>query len=351
MSNFSKKQTDIAKGLAIILMLMYHLFYEASTLTEMGVIYAPIPKEVFLTIAGFGNICVGVFVFLTGFGISKSIYDHNKDKEITLKVAYKKSLNRFGKLILNFFVMYLSVNLLFFHFLNYPSLYGEGKQGILAMLIDSLGFAAYLGTPTLNMTWWYMGIAYSLIFIAPLFAYLFKKVGYPILALGCIIPFAVALHPDLSRYFCVMVLGVAAAYGSWFEKLINGKLNRFFRLLIEIVLVVVAVLIRQNFFVHEYLLSLVDGPIAFIVILLAVDILGFIPGIREVFAFIGKHSMNMYFVHTFFYLILFRQFVYQFKYWGLTLLVLLVVSLAYSFVLDLIKTGVLFAIKKIDGNK
>lgn len=340
MNNFSKNNTNMAKGLAIILMLFYHLFYEASTLSEMNVFFAPIPENVFLTFAGFGNICVAVFVFLTGLGISKSIYGENNDKEVTLKSCYEKSIERFGKLVLNFFIMYFSVNIIFFRFFNYPSLYGAGKQGILAMLVDALGFSAYLSTPTLNMTWWYMGIAYTLIFLVPLFAYLFKKVGYPILVLGLIIPFTFVLQPDLSRYFCVMVLGVAAAYGGWFEKIINCKLNRVVRCILELVLLVAAVLIRQNFFVHEYLLDIFDGPVAFLIVLIAADLIGAIPVIRTIFSFIGKHSMNMYFVHTFFYLILFRKYVYYFRYWFVTLIILVAVSLAYSVLLELIKKAI-----------
>ena len=149
------------------------------------------------------------------------------------------------------------------------------------------------------------------------------------------------VHPDLKRYLFVAFFGVCAAWGKWPEKLLNLKLHPILRWLAGIVGLVLCVLIRQNFMVHEYYLHLADAPIALFLVLLAAGLLGSVPLLGKVLAFIGRHSMNIYMVHTFFYLILWRQYIYHFGYAGITFLLLLAVSLLYSVVLE--------ALKKITG--
>ena len=52
--------------------------------------------------------------------------------------------------------------------------------------------------------------------------------------------------------------------------------------------------------------------------------------------------MNIYFVHTFFYMAIYQEFIYSFRYAGLIFAVLLICSLAYSMVLEGIKKRIGF---------
>ena len=104
---FSKENTNVVKGFAIILLLIYHLFENENLVTSLEVNYAPFGLADFLTFTGFGNICVAVFVFLTGYGISKGLYAR---EGITVKEAYGQATKRFFKLMGNFAVLFASVN-------------------------------------------------------------------------------------------------------------------------------------------------------------------------------------------------------------------------------------------------
>ena len=64
---------------------------------------------------------------------------------------------------------------------------------------------------------------------------------------------------------------------------------------------------------------------------------GSLPVPGRALAFVGKHSMNIYLVHTFFYQILWRQYIYQFKYAGISFLLLLVSCILYSVLLETVK--------------
>ena len=336
MKTFTKEQSFMAKGVAIMLLLLYHLFHEKHVLDEMAVNYAPFSEDAFLRFAGFGNICVAIFVMLTAYGITVGLLG---TEDITIKKVCEKSAGRFFKLMLNFFFVYVTMNLLCFPYLNYGSLYGVGKQGILSMLCDATGLSPILGTPMLNGTWWYMKLAYVLIFLVPFMALAVKKTGKAALLIGFLLPFIIQLDSDLERYFFVAVFGVVAACEKWPEKIMNLKIHPVIWWLIAIPGSVFCVLVRQNALVKDYFLNYLDALIAFFIICATVMTLGKIPVLKSVLKFLGKHSMNIFLAHTFFYMIVWRKYIYHFEYAVATFLILLGVSLLYSVVLELAKTG------------
>lgn len=345
---FTKEHTNIAKGFAIILMLFYHLFEMEESVLELGVNYAPLPAEVFYMLSKFGNVCVSIFVFLTAYGIAVSLLNQ---KDITLKDAYAQAFKRFGKLMFHFFLLYVSVILIMFPFFDLKSLYGGGWQGAICMLTDALGLQMFYGGITLNNTWWYMEIAYIMIFLVPAMVWIVKKIGYAILPVMYFLPFVFTLNFDVERYLLVATVGVCAAYGNWLAKGMNWKVPGVVKWLIAIVGLAACVVLRQNYLIQEEYLALVDAGISLFVVWSTAVTIGMIPGICKVFAFIGRHSMNIFLVHTFFYLSVFRAEIYYFKYAALILLVLLAVTLLYSVILEGIKKLGVIIYKKIGGNK
>jgi len=341
---FSKEHTNIAKGFAIILMLIYHLFEKEEVVVEMGVNYAPLSPEVFTMISKFGNVCVSVFVFLTAYGIAASIL---KQKDITIKEAYGQAFKRFGKLMLNFLILYVSVILVMFPHFNLKGLYGEGWQGGVRMLTDALGLQMFYGEVTLNETWWYMEIAYILIFLVPALTWLVKKIGYYIIPVMYFLPFVITMNFDIERYLLVATVGICAAYGNWIGKGMEWKVPGIVKWLIALGGLVVCVIVRQNHLIQENYLALVDAGIALFFVWSTSVTIGSIPGVRKAFAFLGRHSMNIYFVHTFFYLAIWRAETYQFKYAIVILLFLLAVTLVYSVVLEGVKSLVKWLIGKL----
>lgn len=329
--SFSKNDTLTAKGLAVLLLLFYHLFYEEHVLTALQVNYAPIPGNVFLMAAGFGNICVAVFVMITAYGITKSILN---DSAMTVKAAYDLAWKRFLKLMAGFAGLYLSVILVWSRSFDLQSLYGKGKQGLLLMICDGLGLSQVFGTPTLNDTWWYMALAYTFIFLIPVLAFGVKKTGVVLLAFSFFAPMIFRLTFDMARYFFVAVFGVCAAYGNWFEKMFNLRMHGIVKWCVGVLGLVLCVLIRQNAVVKDYFANYVDAPIAFFVICFAVMLPGMIPGVKQVLQYMGKHSMNIYLVHSFFYLIIHRSFIYGFRHAGIIFLALVLVSLGYSMIFE-----------------
>ena len=331
---FTKDDTMVVKGMAILCLLFYHLFEHYERVTTMGVDIRPFTMDTFLLLSGFGNICVAVFAFLSAYGITKGIMSRQQD---TIREQYRHACGRYIKLTANFLTMFLSVNLLWFRKFDYQGLYGKGWQGLLYGLLDTLGLAGMFKTPTINETWWYMELAILIIFLVPLLFYVAKKMGSYSILLAVLLPVAVELTFDMKRYYLVIFLGVLAAEQKWFEKLFSIKTAFWKQVICGVLLLAAAIVIRQNYVVYHEFAYLVDGPIAFLFSWFGALILSRIPGVRQVLTLCGRHSMNIYFVHTFFYMAIYQEFIYSFRYAGVIFVVLLALSLLYSLVLEGIK--------------
>lgn len=341
--DFSQKSSLIVKGVAILFLLNYHLFGDAVNVAELGVDYRPFPLETFLTFSRFGNISVAVFVFLTSYGITRGLLGQ---EGIGVQDMYRQAVRRMMKLMVNFLTLFASVTLLWWHWFDFASLYGQGKQGMLYMLADAVGLSQILDTPTLNMTWWYMEIAYVLIFLVPFLYILVRKLGYSLLPVVFFLPVVLEMNPDISRYLFTAAVGVCAAYGNWMERLLGLKIPPVLRWAAGCLGLALCVAVRQNFFVQERFLHLADGGIAVFLAWFALALPGSVPVVREILGFIGRYSMNIYMVHTFFYMILWRDYIYAFRYAGAILAVLLLASLIWSMALEWVKKGVIWIVKK-----
>ena len=67
---FDKRQTNIAKGVAVLLLLWHHLFYNKPEYYERFTsifVYQGVPIE--CRIATFCKVCVAIFLVLSGFGL------------------------------------------------------------------------------------------------------------------------------------------------------------------------------------------------------------------------------------------------------------------------------------------
>lgn len=65
-------------------------------------------------------------------------------------------------------------------------------------------------------------------------------------------------------------------------------------------------------------------------------------GINRILEYCGKHSMNIFLVHTLIFEYYFTEFIYGFKHWILVVLALLISSLLVSIVVEKLKQIVKF---------
>ena len=228
-------------------------------------------------------------------------------------------------------------------------LYGEGPQGVLNCLSDMTGFSELFGTPTLNMTWWYMPLAYSLIVFVPFVYKLCEKTGWLLIPIAGIIPSLLVPGINKSYYLYVMVAvwGVVAAKEGWMDKCLEWKLPVAVKIVLALLAVAACYFVRQNALVKDKFSFISEGIIGMVFALAIAILLTNIPIIGEVFRFLGKYSMNMFLIHSFIYMIVFRKFIYSFKYSLLIWLVLTVVSLVVSVIMTKVYELISLAVTKI----
>ncbi len=347
---FDKHVSNMVKGIAIIFMLMHHLFTQ-NTCTQWDVETGPFDETFFVAICHMMKICVRMFVFITAYGITIS---QNAMPVVNAKELGKTSAKRYVKLMIGFLFIYILAFLTVgFRDIGITDVYGTGLRGIIIGVTDALGIANIFNHPTLNVTWWYMEIAILLIFVTPVMILVYEKIGFLMLVITAYLNHMFGINDyDITVYLFCITLGIFCANEHVFEKMYekcvlkNKVLNSIFKMFVYIC-------IAMTLFYLRYITNWVYwiDPIFTVTIgAFCMEMHGLLKKFSYIFEFLGKYSMNMFLVHTLIYHYYFTEFVYSFRNWFLITLVLLVCSLVISILCEKTKTvlGIHKLIQKCD---
>ena len=335
---FDKRQTNIAKGIAVLMLLWHHLFFE--TLEVMNSFtpvfkYHDIPAETVISV--FFKICVAIFVFLSGFGLYKSYTSYlNKNSmgggNTGIKEKVKYAVNHILHLLSNFWFIYIIFVPLGFIF-NYPptTIYENNFWYFLRDFFGMSGWDRAGGIiQTMNSSWWFMTLILILNIFFPLIYKFFNKYPHIIIFLIPILP-SIA---DVNVYFFPFVLGMYFSKFSVFERI--PKRFQLYKICVPVLIssIVIGFFIKILLFTYDKNL---DEFFALPVILLSFLVISKIPVLNNVLENLGKHSGNIYMFHVFIYDMYFKTFIYSFKYSIIIFVVLTVVCYGISVLLELIK--------------
>lgn len=318
----SINDTNVLKGLAILLMLMHHLFWVPNGLFDD--VYLFQDRYLVNEIGIFSKLCVSLFIFLSGYGlVAKTEKDGGQIAD--LKSFYYR---RFKKLYLNYwFVWLLFVPISVFYFgITFEEAYGSNV--CLNLAADLLGIHDLLFTPVLcyNPSWWYYSCIIVMYLVFPVMYKLFRKDFLSLLLITIVFSFLPIPHSYSIQFYLVsFVLGMYA-YS------LPLPSNKYLSLALLVTLCVC-----RNF--NQYPL-LIDGMI--VISVFRCYQLFIVPGfIKTTFSFLGKHSMNIFLFHVFF-LMWFKDYVYYFRNPVPVLLVMLIACILVSIVLEWIKKYTLY---------
>lgn len=209
--DLSIKESNELKGIALILMLIHHLFYIQKGLYDdidiMG-------HGMINTIGILCKVCVSIYVFLSGYGLCIS---HPDRKPINLKAFY---LRRFTKLYLNYWVIWLlfvPIGVFYFN-RSFTDVYGT-EDTLLWSILDFFGLINITGRHGYNPTWWFYSCIITLYVIFPLIAAVLKR--WPsaiwIMLIGSILlvlaPASMWYIEPIRFYLFPFVLGMLLAKG------------------------------------------------------------------------------------------------------------------------------------------
>lgn len=350
---FTKEHTMQMKGIAIIILLFHHCFlnaqrwatvpYEKLATTKgwgyYPISFAPFSSHTIQYLASFSKICVAMFVFMTGYGMWVS---HESQKKKTTMSNYIKK--RMVTLMTGFLIIFVVTEVLAIPTGRFIEVYGHDFRSVVYMIIDALGLAKLLGTPLFCLTWWYMSLAIVLIMIFPFVHSIMEKYQWVVVVASIIVPRACGFgqSTDLFRYLLAYTLGMyfaqhdllARIKEKFMEQNVEGKL---LSLIVSLIGLAVIIKCRQNAWIGWKYLDFWDGFAAMYVIIISYIYILNGKWIVKGLGFLGKHSMNIFLIHSFYRDVFFHEFTYSFYYAWLDYIVLMAISLVTSIVLEWFK--------------
>lgn len=320
----------ILKGIAICAMLWHHLF--SGVPRDISLTFSPLVVELAL----FGKVCVAIFLFVSGYGLTVRLQNDIAKGDMSIKTTLNMMIRRFVKLYANYwpvFILFVPVSYFVFH-RSFAEAYGSDDI-FYHFIMDLLGLG---GSISYNPTWWFNKL---MIYYYCSFPFLFLLLSYIPIALLLPAFYILAYNGIISYWMFAFLLGMVWAY---YRQTINNfliKMNPIYVVILGLFLLLILMMARiKNIFPIITNFTRLDGFIALVMALL-------VPFVRDnlvgrVLAVWGKHSMNVYMIHTFIYFYWFSRYVYFAKYSILIFLVLLVWCLILSALIEYIKQRSLY---------
>ncbi|AUT00536.1 hypothetical protein CLI64_09115 [Nostoc sp. CENA543] len=299
---FTKEQTNIAKGVAICLMFVHHLFTYNNRLLN-GNSYIPlIPffnAEVY--IGSFGNICVSMFLFLSGYGM---FLGYLRSEKKLLKYSIEKVKNFYLTYWL-YFLIFIPIGIFFFPKVNIWD--SEQLRYLPQPRIFLENFVGW--SSTYNGEWWFVWtFVISILFLFPLYMILVDR---NITLVAFVSIFLWSLSSQVNPY---EHLGFIYWQPSFALGIICAKLKFFSSYLIKdfdktgwiwiFAWLLLCFILRFKFGGHRYDFIIVPFFIYFSC--RAVAILS----LSKLIAYLGKYSFPLWLTHSFFCYYYFQDIVY-----------------------------------------
>ncbi|WP_315078314.1 acyltransferase family protein [uncultured Clostridium sp.] len=328
---FDKHSSQTIKGIAIIMMVFHHFFgfpkwiIYPNEYTSMGLTLGNAPIEV--TIALFFKICVGMYLFITGYGM----YYFYKSNYIL-----KRTLEKIFKFLLNYWII------LFLIFIPIKIYFNKFNFNLEEILLNMFAYK------TTYITFaWYVRLYIELMILFPLFVKIIKdKFIYAIIY--SIFPF-ILINIFIVEYsyekisifkyiyeFCnwapIALVGYNFAKFNIFrymkKKLVELNLDNIFIYNWICIIIFIARTYKKSFGVFN--LDIIYVPIFIYFIINIINSIN-INKINKSFAFLSQHSLNIWFLHAMFFMGIYKiqQAGYFFK------LPILIVSWVFIFLIPL----------------
>ena len=173
---FTKDHTQAAKGLAILFMYIHHLFTFPRRMLDGNSYISLFPSISIEYELGYAAvICVSMFLFLSGYGLSKTI---NAKKTGTIDFIVHRLWN-FYQVYWFYFLIFVPVGLIFFRDVTLF------QSDVLRYDFNFMGFLKnFIGiSSSYNGEWWFVWLYIVLIIIFPFLILLIEKYHIIILIL------------------------------------------------------------------------------------------------------------------------------------------------------------------------
>lgn len=345
---FTKADTAAVKGIAIIFLILYHSFSIKSRFYGYPVSFWPLSEAKAMAICRVMVQCVGIFAFLSVYGLTLSMKAQYREYEFTGHEATLFVLKRYLKLVLSFtlpFLFCMGVT-----YLTHTSRYSDGFPiNLINAGMDFLGLGHLFGTQMQINTWWYLSLEILLIFFIPFLVRFYKRYGWLMVFMFLLLgSFMLEKHVHLTKYLFVAPLAVCFADQNVLERLKafhmvkNNVFNKMLKFILSTgFLYILCKMFNMQWGTDHFEFAL-NGVIPVLSVYWCYEFVIGIPGIRQILQFIGKHSANIFYIHTFIRAVWLKDITYSFGHAAVILLFVLGVSLVISILLGFVQKVIRF---------
>lgn len=307
----TKQQVKNTKGIAILFMLLLHLF---CTKTYEGVftpliMIGKVPLVYYLAL--FGDCCVPIYCFCSGYGLFISYEKYEKGYN-------QHNLRRILKLYINFWIVLVLFVVLLGPIMGRGNSYpGDWKTFVLT----ATGLeAAY------NGAWWFFTTYIILTIFSPITNKIVKRFN-PILIVG--ISFVIYFIAYLQRIKGVLVVDNVllswlirqfALWGTSQFAFIIGSLFAHYKIYSKIATrvkkinhknLIGTMIILSMIVAHGIVETMFVAPFTGIVFIVVFNMMEHPKWLDKVLNYVGIHSTNMWLIHMFFYMIYFKELIFS----------------------------------------
>ncbi|MGN0510010.1 MAG: acyltransferase family protein [Lachnospiraceae bacterium] len=339
---FTKENTLAIKGIAICFLICYHCFSQEFRLLGREVNFWPFSKEVGMEICFNMVICVGMFSFLSVYGLVLSMKKRFPGYTYSNREALCYVVERYMKIVFMFLLPFIFCQTVT-EIMDLSRYEGGPVIKFISMALDGLCVSNIFGSKMLVDTWWYLSLVVIITVFMPFCIQAYKRFGWLIIPMALIIgSFFLKRNVNLTKWMFTIPIAVCFADRQVLERLKAWQIgpNRIVSKMIKFVSMTVVLLLmcklRTGDWGRAHLEFLMNGIVPVFFIWWSYEFVIEIPGLKQVLQFMGKHSATIFYVHTLVRWMWLRDLTYSFGYAILIWLFVFFVSLAISIFLNVV---------------
>lgn len=334
----TKQDTNMTKGLAIIFMVLLHLFCRLDNLPYECLKIGGVPLVYY--IGQFADCCVVIYCFCSGYALDLLCSKFNKAKDY-----YNSRLKSILKFLINFWIVLVLFSIVGLIFDKSGTIPGSVKDFLGNFFLYNLSY---------NGAWWFVFIYVLLVLLSRPIYQIINKVHPLIVNMFVFGIYLVAyfqrfrnlLHFDIPVLNWLIVrlalLGTSILPFVWgmyfykyklFSKIRCFVYNHFKNWQVALISGFMALAMTVG---HGIVPSLIIAPFTGILTIVLFNIVNKGKCGTAIFDFFGNHSTNIWLTHMFFYSVLFKDFIFVAKYPVLIFLLMMATTVCCSYVINLI---------------
>lgn len=331
--DLTKEDNQMAKGIAILGMVMLHLFCRMGELPYEPMLFLKNGRPLVYYLGLFGDLCVPTYCFCSGF--AQMVL-----KERERGSYFHKSLIRLLKFLVNFWIVLIIFSVIGLFF---------GKDGTIPGSFGSFLGNFFLYRLSYNGAWWFVLTYVFLVILSPFLIKIVKRFPFwPVFFGSGIVYFLTYMlrfsyEIEINQPVISWIYTQSLLLGSSQFSFLIGMIFQKYHIISQLragamhshLKKALCFLIPVGMFCfHAIVPSLIVAPITGLSTIVCFSVAEKPKWIQKSLLFLGHHSTNIWLIHMFFYLVLFKDFVFVAKYPAPIFLFLLIICVSVSYIIQ-----------------